>query len=148
VPHPPRCVGGSRLRRRICGGRHSHEPVLVVYLIMGWVVSGSGRVMSGCRVENHDPRPDLPHVWVGSGRVWSGFGFLVIIFGLSRVGSGYFLSSGENFDPRVSITRKLFLVSLSFPCVFEFIQSRVNYSLFFLSFSTLYFCLHPFGTKP
>jgi hypothetical protein len=44
------------------------------------------------------------------GRVWSGFGFLVIIFGLSRVGSGYFLSSGENFDPRVSITRKLFLV--------------------------------------
>jgi hypothetical protein len=78
---------------------------------------GSGRVMSGCRVENHGPRPTRRMCGSGLGRVknhgpcptrrtcgpgWvlSGFGFLVIIFGLSRVGSGYFLSSGENFGPR------------------------------------------------
>jgi hypothetical protein len=33
------------------------------------------------------------------GRVWSCFGFLVIIFGSGRVGTGFF-SSGENFGPR------------------------------------------------
>jgi hypothetical protein len=64
---------------------------------MGQVVSGSGRVMWGCRVENHGPCP-ARHMCV-SGQIWSGFGFSVIIFELSRVGSDYFLSSGENFGP-------------------------------------------------
>jgi hypothetical protein len=56
---------------------------------------GSGHV--GLSGRKSCPALNSSHVWVGSGRVWSDFGFLVIIFGLSRVGSGYFLSSGENF---------------------------------------------------
>jgi hypothetical protein len=51
---------------------------------MGRVVSGSGRVMSGCRVR--------------FGRV-SGFSYNF------RVASGYFLNSGENFGPR--LTRRM-----------------------------------------
>jgi uncharacterized protein (DUF983 family) len=47
-------------------------------------VSSSGHVMSGCRVEIHGLR--LTCQTCGSGRVWSGFGFLVIIFGSGRVG--------------------------------------------------------------
>jgi hypothetical protein len=34
------------------------------------------------------------------GRVCSGFGFLIIIFVLGRIGSGYSVSSGENSGPR------------------------------------------------
>jgi hypothetical protein len=47
---------------------------------------GSDRVgfRSGCRVEIHGPR--LTRHMCGSGRVWSGFGFLVIISG--RIGLG------------------------------------------------------------
>jgi hypothetical protein len=72
---------------------------------LGRVEFGSGRVEFGSgHVGLSDrkswPAPDPSHVWVGSDRVWSGFGFLVKIFGLSQVGSGYFFSLGENFGPR------------------------------------------------
>jgi hypothetical protein len=60
---------------------------------MGWIILGSGQVGSGCRVTNLGPR--LTRDTVGSGRV--GFGFLVVIFGLSWW-AGFFLSLGENFD--------------------------------------------------
>jgi hypothetical protein len=58
-----------------------------IYLIMGRVVSSSGRVMSGCRVENHGPRRPVTRVGrVGSGRV-------SVFYYNFRVGSGYFLRS-------------------------------------------------------
>jgi hypothetical protein len=52
--------------------------------------------MSGCWVEIMARARPVTRV----GRVGSGFVFLVIVFGLSQVGSDYFLSSGENFGPR------------------------------------------------
>jgi hypothetical protein len=58
----------------------------------GHVQFGSGHVRLSGR--KSWPPPDPSHL-----RVWSGFGFLVIIFELSWVGPGYFLSFGENFDP-------------------------------------------------
>jgi hypothetical protein len=61
--------------------------MLRAYLIMGRVVSGLGRVMSGCWVKNHGTCPTR-HT-CGSGRV-SGFSYSF------RDESGYFFSSDEN----------------------------------------------------
>jgi hypothetical protein len=62
--------------------------------------------------------------WLGRaepGQVGSGFGFLVIIFGLDRVVLGYSLIPSENFDPcptRRMVGRVVFFghVGLGFSC--------------------------------
>jgi hypothetical protein len=59
---------------------------------MGRVVPGSDRVVLGCWVKILGPCSTRD-------TVGSGLSFLVIIFGLDRVGLGNFRSSGENFDP-------------------------------------------------
>jgi hypothetical protein len=52
-----------------------------------------GQVVSGCRFKILGLHTTCDTIGLGCIRV-----FLVIIFGLDRVGSDYFLSSGENFS--------------------------------------------------
>lgn len=64
----------------------------------GAVVSGSDRVMSGCRIKIHGPH--LTHNTVGSGRVR--FGYFIYNF---RVGSDFFLIWVNILVARPPITR-------------------------------------------